>query len=103
MTKPENTSSRSIDSRIRPGEVRTNISVLSAYEMFMVFFLGAFQCRQRGTTYAGPLKLKIEWTLDGVDKGTFERPAGEVPIMVKVGRPTFLASISCHTLEPFVV
>jgi hypothetical protein len=31
------------------------------------------------------MKLKLEWTLDDEHQGFFERPGGEIPIMVRVG------------------
>ncbi|OQV16825.1 DNA-directed RNA polymerase I subunit RPA2 [Hypsibius exemplaris] len=60
LSRPEVANSRSNSSHLLPSE-----------------------CRQRGVSYSGNMKLKVEWTLDGEHQGFFERPGGEVPIMVR--------------------
>ncbi|XP_055337156.1 DNA-directed RNA polymerase I subunit RPA2-like [Paramacrobiotus metropolitanus] len=65
VNKPDNTNARTVNSQLRPTE-----------------------CRQRKITYAGALKLKLRWSLNGEEMGDFERPGGEIPIMVK--------SSKCH-------
>ena len=44
----------------------------------------AFQCRERGVTYKGPLNVLLGWKVNGVSCGPVDKVVGHIPIMVKV-------------------
>lgn len=42
------------------------------------------ECRQRAATYRGRLTVEVRWFVNGVEKQSFAKDLGEIPIMVKV-------------------
>ncbi|KAK6107321.1 RNA polymerase Rpb2 domain 6 family protein [Brugia pahangi] len=61
-------------------EVKQGSSVVDSLKLF------PSECRQRGLTYRGPLKVSVEIRLNGVKMDFCEVIVGEVPIMLKSNR-----------------